>query len=510
VSIILVLAVVAFLAFVAFVVYKKFLADSSVRDASKTAHQIVEEANQKAKNIVRDAELTAKDEVFKGKSALEEEMKQRRAEVVALEGRLNKRDEILSSRENSLEQKEIDVREKKEFFEKQKEKLNELYKEETTKLENIAGMSRDDAKKMFLTRIEQESKNEAAIIIKRIEEETSKIAQKKAKNIVALAINRTAVDHTIEVSSSVVELPSEEFKGKIIGREGRNIRAFEHMTGMDFIVDETPGTVIISGFDPIRREIAKRALEVLVKDGRIHPARIEETVSRARRDVKKFIQEKGEEIANLMNIHDLHPKILELLGRLYFRTSYGQNNWYHAIEVANLASHMAQELGVNVRLAKRAALLHDIGKSLDFEQEGTHPQLGAEFARKHGETEEVVHAILAHHEDVQPQTIEAILVLVADAISASRPGARSESKDNYVKRLTKLEEISNSFEGVEKSYAIQAGREVRIVVRPDEVTDEGTLKLAHDIAKRIENEVEYPGQVKVQVIRETRAMDVAK
>jgi ribonuclease Y len=502
--------VVAFLAFVAFVVYKKFLADSSVRDASKTAHQIVEEANQKAKNIVRDAELTAKDEIFKGKSALEEEMKQRRAEVVALEGRLNKRDEILSSREGTLEQKEIDVREKKEFFEKQKEKLNELYKEEVTKLENIAGLSREDAKKMFLTRIEQESKNEAAVIIKRIEEETQKIAQKKAKNIVALAINRTAVDHTIEVSSSVVELPSEEFKGKIIGREGRNIRAFEHMTGMDFIVDETPGTVIISGFDPIRREIAKRALEVLVKDGRIHPARIEETVSRARRDVKKFIQEKGEEIANLMNIHDLHPKILELLGRLYFRTSYGQNNWYHAIEVANLASHMAQELGVNVRLAKRAALLHDIGKSLDFEQEGTHPQLGAEFARKHGENEEVVHAILAHHEDVQPQTIEAILVLVADAISASRPGARSESKDNYVKRLTKIEEISNSFEGVEKSYAIQAGREVRIVVRPDEVTDEGTLKLAHDIAKRIENEVEYPGQVKVQVIRETRAMDVAK
>jgi ribonuclease Y len=493
---------------VAFYFTQKLSAQSKVNNAE--AERVLREAQLKASNLVREAELKSQEELFKTRQRMDQEIKERKQEVSQAENRISQKEQNIANKEQMLSQQEMTLREKHENNERQKEKLDALYKEQSLALERVAGLNKEEAKKMFLGRVEQDAKNEAAAILRSIEDQANKTAKQKAKNIVALAIHRTAVDHTLETTTSVVVLPSEDFKGKIIGKEGRNIRAIEHMTGMDIIVDDTPETVIISGFDPIRREIAKRAIQALLVDGRIHPARIEEAVNRARRDVKQFIKEKGEEICNQMEVHNVHPKIQELLGRLYFRTSYGQNNWYHAIEVARLASQMAQELGVNVALAKRAALMHDIGKSLDFEQEGTHPQLGAEFARKHGESPEVVHAILAHHEDVQPATVEAILVLVADAISAARPGARSESKENYIKRLTKLEEIANSFEGVEKTFAIQAGREVRIMVRPDEVDDMAAVKIAHDVAKRIENEMEYPGQVKVQVIRETRAVDVAK
>ena len=391
-----------------------------------------------------------------------------------------------------------------------KKKLNDLYDQQMTELQKISRLSKDDASNKYMENLDRELKTEAAAKIKQIEAETTSMAEKKAKEIVSLAIKRCAVDHTVEATTSTVSLPGDEMKGRIIGREVRNIRTFESITGIDLIIDDTPDTVILSGFDPIRREIARKALTTLVNDGRIHPSRIEEIVDKARKDIQKDIKDTGDDLVTKMEIGNVHPKLVELLGRLKFRTSYGQNTLQHSLEVAEISSLIAQELGVNYKLAKRAGLLHDIGKAIDFEQEGTHAQLGADICKKFGESEEVVHAIRAHHEDIELETVEAVIVLVADAISAARPGARKEAMEAYIKRLEKLEAIASSFEGVERSFAVQAGREVRVMVSPEDIDDKGTAKLARDIAKKIENELEYPGQIKVSLVREMRVQELAK
>ncbi len=493
--------------------YVLFIKDNSIlkreKDAKQQAGKILKEAERQAEDIKREAILEAKEEFLQKKNELEEEAKKERDKFIAIENRLIQKEENLDKKEANLDLLSSENKKKEEALAKKDQEMDKLYEEQSIVLENISKLSKDDAKKLLLDNMEREIKYEASKMIKETEELAQKTALKKSREIIATAIQRCAVDNVVEVTTSVVALPGDDMKGRIIGREGRNIRAFETMTGIDLIIDDTPEAVVLSGFDPIRRELARITLTKLVSDGRIHPSRIEELYNQAKKDLEITIMDLGEKTAMEADVQNLSQEIIYLLGRLNFRTSYGQNVMQHSIEVAHLASLMAQELGVNVRLARRAGLLHDLGKSFDFEKEGTHALLGAEFAKKHGENDEVVHAILAHHEEVKPQTIEAILVAAADAISASRPGARRESIEAYVKRLENLETLATSFTGVEKAFAIQSGREIRVMVKPDIINDRLTPKLARDIVKKIENELEYPGTIKVTVIRETRVQEVA-
>lgn len=490
--------------------YTKYLSESELKDADLKSKKILSEAQLTAENITKSAEIKAKDEMIRLRNELEKEIKDRRNELNQVEQRISQKEIRIDEKEVNLMNKEKSIEDLKTNLEGQRQKLDTLYKQQSERLEKVAGLSREEAKKQLMDNLEQDLKKEAARMISDHEEEVKRTSEKKAKDIVALAIKRCAIDNVVESTTSIVELPGDEMKGRIIGREGRNIRAFEQLTGIDVVVDDTPEVVILSGFDPIRREIARMTLRQLVIDGRIHPARIEEVVEKMRKELNKKVQEIGEKTALELDVQNLSPKMYDLIGRLAYRTSYGQNCLQHSIEVAHLAGMMAQELGVNYRLAKRAGLLHDIGKAIDFENEGTHTQLGGMVLKKLGESEEVIHAVIAHHEEVQPNTIEAILVMVADAISAARPGARREAVESYFKRMEKLEQIANSFQGVEKSFAIQAGREVRVLVKPELINDESATKIARDIARKIESELEYPGQIKVSVIRETRVQEFAK
>lgn len=508
-SIVLV-AIAAAIIIVSLAFSKKITADKKIQNADIEAKKVIEEAERKAEQLRREAIIDGKDEMIKARKEFEDEFRGRRAELQSFEKRLVTKEEHLESRDDEINKKEKLVESAKEEAQSLKKKLEGVYQQQIEALEKVSNLTREEAKKLLLVHIEREVKKEAALLIKDVETQAKSTAQKKAREIVSAAIQRCAVDHVVDYTTSVVQLPNEEMKGRIIGREGRNIRAFETLTGIDLVVDDTPEAVILSGFDPIRREIARICLQKLVSDGRIHPARVEEVYNFAKEEVYNMIMEKGEQVALEVDVQNLNPKIIELLGRLQFRTSYGQNVLQHSIEVAHVAGLMAQELGVNVRLARRAGLLHDIGKAIDFEQEGTHQQIGADLAKRYGESDEVVHCIAAHHEDIPPSTIEAILVLAGDAVSAARPGARRESLEAYIKRLEKLETLANTFSGVEKSYAIQAGREIRIMVRPDVIDDTGSIKLARDVAKKIERELEYPGQIKVSVIRETRTVEYAK
>ncbi|MDD4526750.1 MAG: ribonuclease Y [Candidatus Margulisbacteria bacterium] len=493
--------------------YVLFIKDNSIlnreKEAKQLAGKIMKEAERKAEDIKREAILEAKEEFMQKKNELEDEIRKERDKFLTVENRLIQKEENLDKKEANLDLLTNENKKKEETLAKRDEEIDKLYQEQSVVLESISKLSKDEAKKLLLDNMEREIKYEASKMIKETEELAQKTALKKSREIIATAIQRCAVDNVVEVTTSVVALPGDDMKGRIIGREGRNIRAFETMTGIDLIIDDTPEAVVLSGFDPIRREIARITLTKLVSDGRIHPSRIEELYNQAKKDLEITIMDLGEKTAIEADVQNLSQEIIYLLGRLNYRTSYGQNVMQHSIEVAHLASLMAQELGVNVRLARRAGLLHDLGKSFDFEKEGTHALLGAEFAKKHGENDEVVHAILAHHEEVKPQTIEAILVAAADAISASRPGARRESIEAYVKRLENLETLATSFTGVEKAFAIQSGREIRVMVKPDIVNDKLTPKLARDIVKKIENELEYPGTIKVTVIRETRVQEIA-
>jgi ribonucrease Y len=454
--------------------------------------------------------LEAKEEVHKLRGELERETRDRRNEIQRIERRLLQREELLDKKVETLEQRdEANIKKQKEI-QKSHEEVQELYKKQVEELERLSGLSSDEAKHLLLNDIEKEIRHEAAMMIKDIETKAKEEGDRKAKEIVAGAIQKCSADHVAETTVSVVQLPNDEMKGRIIGREGRNIRTLETLTGIDLIIDDTPEAVILSGFDPIRREVARVALEKLIVDGRIHPARIEEMVEKSKKEVDNYIREQGEQATFDTGVHGLHPEIIRLLGRLKYRTSYGQNVLKHSIEVAHLAAAMAAELGVDIKLAKRAGLLHDIGKAVDHEVEGPHVQIGADLCKKYKESTEVIHAVAAHHGDIEATTVEAVLVQAADAISAARPGARRETLESYIKRLEKIEEIANSFTGVEKSFAIQAGREVRIMVKPEDVSDSEIVYIARDIVKRIEDELEYPGQIKVNVIRETRAIEYAK
>ncbi len=490
--------------------YRKNVAEAKVEKAEDAVKRLYDDAEKKAEEIRKEKVLEAKEEVYKLRNDAEKENRERRAELQRTERRLFQREESLDKKLEGVENREQQLNERTKKLDKVEEEINALYKKQEEELERISGITLDEAKTMVLDRAEQEAKHDVALMLRDLEQRAKEEADKKARDIVSLAIQRCAADHVAEATVSVVPLPNDEMKGRIIGREGRNIRALETATGVDLIIDDTPEAVILSAFDPVRREIARISLEKLIMDGRIHPARIEEMVEKARKEVDQQIREAGEAAVLEVGVHGLHHELIRYLGRMRFRTSYGQNVLRHSIEVAHLAGIMAAEIGANVQLAKRAGLLHDIGKSIDHEVEGSHAQIGADLAKKYRENNAVIHCIMAHHGDVDPNSIEAVLVQAADAISAARPGARRETLEAYIKRLEKLEEIANSFEGVDYSYAIQAGREVRIIVKPERVSDTETVIMAKDIAKRIESELEYPGQIKVNVIRETRTVDYAK
>ncbi|OPX88109.1 MAG: Ribonuclease Y [Pelotomaculum sp. PtaB.Bin013] len=500
----------ALAAFVIGYFLRKYLAEAKITSAENEAKKILEEAEKNAEAKKREAILESKEEVLKLRNEVERENRERRSELQRLERRLVQKEENLDRKADSIEKKEDVLSRKEAEIEAVKNQLTEVYNKQLGELERISGMTSEEARQILLTDIEKEIQHEVAIMIKDMENKAKEEAEKRARDVISLAIQRCAADHVAEATVAVIPLPSDEMKGRIIGREGRNIRAFETLTGIDLIIDDTPEAVILSGFDPIRREVARIALEKLIVDGRIHPARIEEMVEKARKEVNNQIREAGEQATFETGVHGIHPELVILLGRLKFRTSYGQNVLKHSVEVAHLAGLMASELGVDIQMAKRAGLLHDIGKSVDHEVEGPHVTIGVDLAKKYKESHDIVHAIAAHHGDEDPKTTIAVLVQAADAISAARPGARRETLEAYIKRLTKLEEIANSFEGVEKSYAIQAGREVRIMVKPDKIDDIGAIRLVRDIAKRIENELDYPGQIKVVSIRETRVVEYAK
>ena len=490
--------------------YRKHVAEAKIAKAEDAVKAMLEEAQHKADEIRKEKELEAKEEIYKLRTEAEKENRDRRSELQRTERRLFQREESLDKKIEAVEAREQALNQRTAKVDQREAKVEELIVEQQTELERISGLTAESAKEMLLQRVEEEARHDAAILLRDIEQKTKEEADRKARNIVTLAIQRCAADHVAEATVSVVPLPNDEMKGRIIGREGRNIRALETATGVDLIIDDTPEAVILSAFDPVRREIARIALEKLIMDGRIHPARIEEMVEKAKKEVSNQIREAGEAAVLEVGVHGLHHELIRYLGRMKYRTSYGQNVLNHSIEVAHLAGIMAAEVGANVALATRAGLLHDIGKSIDHEVEGSHVEIGADLAKKYRENNQVIHCIMAHHNDVEPQTLEAVLVQAADAISAARPGARRETLETYIKRLEKLEEIANSFDGVDTSYAIQAGREVRIIVKPEKVSDADTILLAKDIAKRIENEMEYPGQIKVNVIRETRTTEIAK
>ena len=504
------LAVLSVSMFFAGVAYRKRIAEAEIGSAEEKAKSIIEDARKNAKAKAREITLEAKEENQKLRAGLEAEMKDRRRELSVQEKRVNQKEENLEKKNEALEKKDHILNEKMKEYEEKSAEIAEIKKKQLEELEKISGLTQEEAKALLISDLEQEARHEAAIMVKEIEQEAKETAEKKAKNIVATSIQKIAADQVSETTVSVVALPSDEMKGRIIGREGRNIRTIETLTGVDLIIDDTPEAVILSSFDPVRREVARIALEKLIVDGRIHPARIEEIVEKSQKEVEATIKQEGESATFETGVHGLRPELVKLLGRLRFRTSYGQNVLRHSIEVAHLAGVMAGELGVDVKLAKRAGLLHDIGKAVDHEIEGSHVTIGADIAKKYKENSDVIHAIMAHHGDVDAQTVVAQLVQAADAISAARPGARRENIETYIKRLERLEAIANEFNGVEKSFAIQAGREIRIMVKPDVVSDDSMILVAKDIVKKIESELEYPGQIKVSLIRETRTVDFAK
>ena len=492
------------------IVIRKKSAESKIKSAENEANRILANAKKEAENARKEEILKAKEEVLQTKNELENEIKERRGEVQQQEKRLFQREEALERRSDSFERKEKELERTIQDVDKKKKSLEEVYDKQIAELQRIAGLSKDEAKKILLQQLDRTLSDEKAALIKAAETSIKETANKKAREIISYTIQKCAADHTSETTVSVVALPNDDMKGRIIGLEGRNIKLLETLTGIDLIIDDTPEAVILSGFDPLRREVARIALEKLIEDGRIHPAKIEEMVEKAKEEVEETIKEEGERAVMETGVHGLHPDLVKLLGKLKYRTSYGQNVLNHSIEVSNLARIMAEELGLDPKIARRAGLLHDIGKALDHDMEGTHVQIGVDVLKKYKENDIILNAVEAHHGDVEPKSLEAVLIQAADAISASRPGARRETLEAYIKRLETLEEIADSFEGVEKSYAIQAGREIRLVVKPEKVSDSQMVTMAREVAQKVENEMEYPGQIKVNVIRETRAIDYAK
>ncbi|MCI5721448.1 MAG: ribonuclease Y [Firmicutes bacterium] len=491
-------------------IYRKNVGEKAIGSAEQKAKNLILDAQNKSETIKKEITLEAKEEAHRLRTDAERDAKERRMEIQRAEKRLAQKEESVDRKLENIDRKVENIsRQENEIQEKRKE-LDSFLAKQIEELEKISGMTAEEAKQLLLAEVEKDVRHDASVMIKDIESKAKEEADRRAKEIISGAIQRCAADHVAESTVSVVALPNDEMKGRIIGREGRNIRAIETMTGVDLIIDDTPEAVIISGFDPVRREVARVALEKLIVDGRIHPARIEEMVEKAQKEVNSIIKAEGEQATFEVGIHNLHPELVKLLGRLKYRTSYGQNVLKHSIEVAHLAGLMAGELGMDTKLAKRAGLLHDIGKALDHEYEGTHVDIGIQVLKKYKESDAVINGMAAHHGDYEPQSMEAVLIAAADALSAARPGARRETLDTYIKRLEKLEEIANTTPGVDKSYAIQAGREIRIIAKPEEVNDEGIVLLAREISKKIESELEYPGQIKINVIRETKAVDYAK
>ncbi len=502
--------IVAPITWLAAVAYRKKSYESKIGSAEEKSREIIDEALKVAETKKKEALLEAKEENLKAKNELEKETRERRAEIQRYERRVLSKEENLDKKAEAMERKESSLASREDSLKKRTAEVEELFAKEQEELEKISGFTSDQAKEYLLKSVEADVKHDTAKLIKELEARAKEEADKKAREYVVTAIQRCAADHVAETTVSVVQLPSDEMKGRIIGREGRNIRTLETMTGVELIIDDTPEAVVLSGFDPVRREVARIALERLIVDGRIHPARIEEMVEKAQKEVENMVREEGEAAALEVGIHGIHPELVKLLGKMKFRTSYGQNALKHSIEVAQLSGLLASEIGVDVRLAKRAGLLHDIGKSVDHEMEGSHVQLGSELCKKYKESATVINAVESHHGDVEPTSLISCIVQAADTISAARPGARRETLETYTNRLKQLEDITNSFKGVDKSFAIQAGREVRIMVVPEQVSDDDMVLMAREISKKVESELEYPGQIKVNVIRESRVTDYAK